>query len=102
MAKYLTLQACKSHLNVDFDEDDFYIKDLASMVEAIVEAEVGEPLEEIEDENGCIPKPLKHAMLLMLAHFYTHREPVMVGASINKIPLNFDYLVSMFKNWTIK
>lgn len=48
-----------------------------------------------------LPLGLKHAMLLMVGHFYENREPILIGVNNIKIPYSFEYLVSPYKNWTI-
>lgn len=173
MATYLTLQEVKSHLRVDFDDDDIYINDLTNMVEELVIQEVqgqahthidgtvataattalvgtntnftdfkvgdivevdGETQRTIasitDDENLTVtvafsntddeldytvltgipylksdgttfPKTLKHAMLILIGHFYQHREPIMVGVSVAKIPYSFKYLLTPYKHFTI-
>ena len=48
-----------------------------------------------------LPLGLRHAMLLMVAHFYLLREPVSVGVGVNEIPMTFKYLIHPYKNWTV-
>jgi hypothetical protein len=48
-----------------------------------------------------LPLGLKQAMLLMIGHFYSIREPATVGVGVTKIPYGYEYLVAPFKNWTI-
>ena len=109
MPKYINLKDAKQHLRVDFADDDAYIMSLISMVEMAVELEIGDSLEgleitegEGEDETKHLPERLRQSMLLMLGHFYLVREPVIVGASVVKVPYGFDWLIAPFKNWTVK
>ena len=51
--------------------------------------------------TGVLPKVLKQAMLLMIAHFYANREPVIIGVGAAKMPYGYDFLVSPYKNWTV-
>ena len=48
-----------------------------------------------------IPAALKHAMLMMVGHYYMIREPAMVGTSATEIPFGYKYLIHAYKNWTI-
>jgi len=48
-----------------------------------------------------IPAELKHAMLLMVGHYYLIREPVLVGVSASEIPFGYKFLIHAHKNWTI-
>jgi hypothetical protein len=99
---YIQVNDAKDHLHVDFDDDDLYIFSLIEMVENVVAIEIGEDLADLEDENGNLPKRLKHAMLLLLAHYYLIREPVVLGIAASKVPLGFEYLLAPFKNYTVK
>lgn len=99
---YITLEEAKDHLNVDYSTDDTYITSLIGLVEAVVANEIDEPdLTVLEDESDNIPVGLKHAMLLMIGHFYAIREPVMVGVGVTKVPFGFEFLIAPYKNWVI-
>jgi len=51
--------------------------------------------------GGLLNIELKQAMLLMIAHFYNVREPVLIGVGSAKIPYGFDFLIAKHKNYTI-
>ena len=93
---HITLQEGKAHLRVDFDSDDSYIVSLISLVEELVTVEIG------DDLPDPLPKGLRQAMLLMLAHFYEVREPIVIGAAVVKIPYAYDYLIAPYKTYTIQ
>lgn len=165
MSTYITLAEAKTHLRVDFTDDDIYIQSLCDLVEELVATEIqglipgegyvttngttslvgdltyftdysagdiikvdGETtriIDTITDDSNLtvtsaftstnpdlmfiiytgIPSPcplaLKHAMLLMVGHFYMLREPVIIGVNAMKIPYAFDFLIAPYKNWTI-
>jgi len=98
---YITLDEAKAHLNEDRDINDDYITNLIDVIENTVAIEIGEDLSELEDEEGNLPKRLYQGMLLLLAHFYLIREPVIIGTSATNVPLGFEYLIAPFKNPTI-
>lgn len=50
---------------------------------------------------SAIPAGLKHAMYLMVGHYYMNREPVVIGVGLTKLPFAFEYLVNPYKHWTI-
>ena len=52
-------------------------------------------------EDGTFPKALKHAMMIMIGHFYQNREPIIVGVGINTIPYSYKYLITPYKHYTI-
>jgi len=168
MSTYLTLAECKTHLRVDYTDDDTYIQGLADLVEELVKTEIsgtfiglgyvstvgttaltgtetdfasysvgdtirveGETDRTIatitDDEaltvgvafantddgllwyvvtglplvGGTLPLGLRHAMLLMVSHYYALREPVMVGVGVTEIPFGFKFLIHAYKNFTI-
>lgn len=123
MSTYITLAEAKSHLRVDFYEDDNYIQSLIDMTEMAIEVEIGEYLSGITwslldkpgltgstvttgiqstNNSGTFPLRLKQGMLLMIGHFYQNREPAIIGVAINKIHWGLEWLVSPYRNWTIK
>lgn len=48
-----------------------------------------------------VPLGLKQAMKLIIAHFYTNREPVLIGTNCVEIPFAYKYLVTPYKQFTI-
>jgi hypothetical protein len=50
---------------------------------------------------GALPRMLKHAMMLMIGHFYAVREPVNIGNITTELEYTYKYLIAPFKNWTI-
>ena len=52
-------------------------------------------------EDGSFPLALKHAINIMVGHYYMLREPVLIGAAIQEVPFSFKYLISQFKTWTV-
>lgn len=108
MSKYITLEEAKTHLRVDFYDDDDYIQALCDMTEMAVEEEIGAPLTGLTPTTGftsygtTIPLRLKQGMLLMIGHFYSNRESLIIGVNAMKIPMGFDWLISPYKVWTVK
>lgn len=50
---------------------------------------------------SAVPLPLKQAMLLLIGHWYEHREAVNIGNIVNLVtlvPLGFDDLLYQFRN----
>src|SRR5688572_17328214 len=40
----------------------------------------------IGDEADAIPQPIRHAVLLLVAHWYEHRDPLEIGSAAAAIP----------------
>lgn len=97
---YLTLSQIKKHLNIDteFTMDDTYLMNLASVAENAVQKHIDNELSEMEDENGNIPMPLIHAMLLMVGSFYAKRESIAFASTV-EVPLAYNYLLDLYKNY---
>lgn len=99
--QYLNLSLLKKHLNVDdyFTDDDTYIMSIGDVAEQIVQSHLDDKLANIVSKNdGQLPAPIRHAMLLLAANMYANREGVAYG-SVNDIPHTYEYLLSMFENF---
>ena len=99
--QYLNLDLIKKHLNMDesFHDDDSYLEALGDVVEEVTEKHIDVSLKKLTAENnGKIPTPLKQAMLLLLATYYSNRENI-AFASSSEIPLSYSYLLSLYQNY---
>ena len=102
---YLSLETIKNHLNIDatFTDDDNYIQHLGEVAELAVERHIDRKLSELCVDGGegelILPSPITHAMLLLIGNLYANREPVSY-ASTMQIPLSYDYLLSLYKNYS--
>lgn len=72
---YITVQDIKKHLNIDFNEDDTYIADLIEAAEDYIRTYCNRPLEELAEGNTLRPA-VKHAVRLLVGHWYNSREAV--------------------------
>lgn len=46
---------------------------------------------------GDIPEPIRQALLLLIGHFYEHREAVNVGSAVNEMPFAVDALLGPYR-----
>ena len=97
---YLTLTEIKKHLNIDssFTDDDEYLTFLYDVAERTVQRHIDSNLEALAEEEGALPKPLLHAMLLYIGNLYAQRESISYSSVID-VPFSYDYLLSLFKNY---
>lgn len=97
---YIDLKLAKKHLIVDesFTDDDVYIETLIEAAEKTVSMDVCENFKDIEDENGKIPAPLRHAILLQVGDYYAHRETVSFGSTLREIP-SYQKIISLYRNY---
>lgn len=49
------------------------------------------------DGPDDVPRPIRQAMLLLIAHWYNHREAVNVGSSISTYPMAVDALLQPYR-----
>lgn len=99
---YLSLSDIKKHLYIDdtFTDDDEYLLSLADVAEKVVERHIDSNLNVIvELEGGVLPSPLIQAMKLFIGNMYANRESISF-ASTQEIPLSYQYLLSLYKNYS--
>ncbi len=48
-------------------------------------------------QPGDVPAPIRHALLLLVAHWYENREPVEIGGSSNAIPAMVSELLAPYR-----
>lgn len=100
---YVALDKIKTHLNIDKDfvEDDNYLMSLSEVAECVVERHIGYKFSKmIEDNDGQLPMPIQHAMLLFIGTMYANRESVTYG-SPNILPHAYDYILQLFENYDV-
>jgi uncharacterized phiE125 gp8 family phage protein len=62
----------------------------AQGVEIVIRAGFG-------DEAGSVPPPIRQALLMLVAHWYENREPVLVGTSASSIPDTISALLAPYR-----
>ena len=99
---YITLEQAKKHLLVDedFRADDMYILDLIAVAEDSVSKHLDIALDELE-VGGTLPPAIIHAMLLMIGNLYANRYSVIYGTVV-KIHFCYEYLIGLYRKYTIK
>jgi uncharacterized phiE125 gp8 family phage protein len=50
------------------------------------------------DGPAAVPETLQHAIELLVAHWYEHREPIITGTIVNGVPFSVESLLTM-ENW---
>lgn len=98
--EYLNLNTIKEHLNIDkeYTAEDSYLESLGDVVEQMVENHIGRDLQTLDTDEGLLPAPIRHAMLLLLGNFYNNREAVQSGIQY-QLPLAYEYLLQLYKNY---
>lgn len=107
----IALEEAKAHLRVEFNDDDAYISALITAAREYAEAfqnrliaarlyGEGETAPEGEtiEPAGAMER---HAMLLLIGHWYANREAVTVGASGSEVPLAATELLCFNRKWPV-
>lgn len=97
----VTVNDLKRHLNIEltFVDDDEYLLSLIKVAEKAVENHINISFDEIMIENnGVLPTPLFHSILLLSANFYANRE-IVSFSNVYKIPFTFEYLLNQYKKY---
>jgi uncharacterized phage protein (predicted DNA packaging) len=90
----ITLTDAKLHLRVDHTEEDDYILRLVGAAEELVEIHLRQPLSNFDP----VPKAIEQAMLLLIGHWFEHREAVIDGWRPNTVPFTVDCLLAGYRN----
>ncbi len=90
----VTLAEAKAHLYVDFEDDDAIIQ---SMIEA-----AHDHLESIDIDMTVNPLPpaLRHAVLMLVAHYHSNREAVAEGV-FSVTPLGVARLIAPYREFNL-
>lgn len=99
---YVTLSELKHQLNIDsdFTADDALILAYASAAEGAIAADLDrDGLGELVGQTGELPPSVRLAILMLAAHFYATREPVVYGAAVSAVPLTLEYLLSPYRKF---
>lgn len=97
---HIDLETIKKHLNLneDYTDDDTYVMHLENVAENLVEKHIDKTLEEIIAEEGEVPSPLLHAMLLIIGNLYDNRESVAYNQVV-EVPKTLQYILSMYRDY---
>ncbi|SHH03811.1 Phage gp6-like head-tail connector protein [Kaistia soli DSM 19436] len=93
----ITVEDAKSFLRIEGDEDDAVLLSMIAAAEAYALRYTGP----IFAEDGEIPEDFKHAVRMLVGHFNTNREAVLVGANAAEIPLGARDLLREMRNRTV-
>lgn len=94
----VTVEQAKVHCRVDFDDDDDYLAELIEAAEGHLES-IG-----VDMEADPLPAPIVQAVLLLVAHWYEHREAVVMAAGNSSpavVPFAVDSLTAPFRETCI-
>jgi hypothetical protein len=97
MTEPISLAEAKKHLRVEFDDDNDLIQGLIVAAREYAEGFLNRVFVAADAEDPPVVKQTwKQAMLLMIGHWYEHREAA--GASLQQAPLGAEALLWMDRN----
>ena len=96
------LSDAKSHLRVDFSDEDSYIQLLIDAAYDYVRDVLKRPIteEKMSIEEGTfweVPKTIDLAILLLVGHWYENRGAVVVGSISSEIEFSVTALIGKYR-----
>lgn len=86
-------------VDASFTDDDEYISELISVAQDVVAEELCVKLVDLETPEGTLPAGVRQAIMLLVGNYYANREPVAFGTIVTKIPLSFNHLIGLYRNY---
>ena len=77
----------------------YKIKEVTDEENLTIQSSTEEELSVVDYSVNFVPEELKQAVLMLAAHFYEHREPVAIGATVEKLPLAVNALTEAYRAW---
>lgn len=101
------LATAKAHLSITEAIDDAVIGQLIKVAHARIESLLGFALSETlypdtidYDYPETVPADLRHAVLMLVAHFYENREATLVGVNAQETPHGVWAIINEHRNWS--
>lgn len=94
----VSLALFKMHVRADdFADDDEYLEHLLGAAETAVITATNRSQEELEQMgSGKMPTPIKHAIMLLGAHWYNQRESVS-SVQMHAVPDSLQALIKPYR-----
>lgn len=94
----VSLALFKKHVRADdFADDDEYLEHLLDTAEGAVITATNRTQEElVQMGNGDVPTPIKHAIMMLGAHWYNQRESVS-NVQMHAVPDSLQALIKPYR-----
>ena len=91
----VTLKEIKDNSRIEGDAENKYLESLGETAEVTVLNLIERTQEDIEEEFGNVPAPIRHAILMYADHLYNHRGIVNPTALYN-VPYSIDAMIKPY------
>lgn len=93
--KLIPIEYIKAHSRIEYDIEDQLLELYADSAQSVTLEYLGRSLEDIVEEYGDIPTPLRHAALMLVDFSYQQRSP-MTTAQMHLVPYTYDFLITPY------
>lgn len=98
----IELELIKQHCRIDHNEEDDLLTQYEKAAQAHIEGQLGRKLylEQVPEDqsNGLVANSaIKQAMLMTIAHWYEHRESVVIGVTSKEIEQGIWRLIQPYR-----
>lgn len=100
--KWLTIEQIKAQCRIeqDFTAEDELLEMYGESAENTVLNLLNRTLEDIVEQYGRIPMPIKHATLLLVDNAYKERSPIS-PQNMSAVPYTFDLMLKPYMRLTL-
>lgn len=97
---YISITDIKKHLNIEdcHTQEDSYLANLYQVAEQTICSGTDTLLSNLIGDDGELLPMARHAILLLIGHWYNSREAVSYGTP-KTLPLGYDYLCANLRNY---
>jgi len=95
MMQIVTLEEIKANSRIDYNDEDTLLEMYRQSAEETLKSILDRTWEDVIDEYGEIPTPIRHAVLMLVEHWHVHRGPIGPTALYN-VPYTIDFLVKPY------
>ena len=93
--KFLTVALIKQHSRIDFDCDDDLLEMYGDSAEDTVLNLIGRNYDDLMEQYGKVPVPIKQAALMLVDTSYQYRTPSSPN-NLSMVPYTFDILIKPY------
>lgn len=102
MLRWLTLNDIKDQCRIEreFNDEDNLLQEYGEEAEDTVLNLTNRSYEDLVEQFGKVPTPLRRAALMLVDLWYQHRSPI-ENVSISDVPYTFDLLIKRYMRLSV-